>query len=178
LDGNGVPDCRETLLKNGDFARDASGWTADPEVRVAWDEQNATGDVPSGSALVTSTVAASAGATGSVLRVAKQCVALSGKQLVTVYANALVGADQAADGHAEVDVFFFDVAGCAGTYTSSFSTPQPLDAAPEQWLTLRAGSVSGSNTQSALVALTLSQPLSAPAFAARFDNVLLKKQAL
>jgi hypothetical protein len=178
LDGNGVGDCQETLLSNGDFKTDVKGWTADAETVLTWDDQNAAGDLPSGSALLTVASAAAPGGSGSTLRVAKQCVPMTAKQLVTVYANAFVAGGQAAGGHAEIDVYFFDAAACAGTYVTSFSTPQPLDATTDQWLTLLAGSTSGANTQSALVTLALSQPVSAASFAASFDNVLLKKQPL
>ncbi len=178
LDENGVGDCEETLLSNGDFKSDVKGWSADAETDLSWDDQNAAADLASGSALLSVKSSAAPGGSGSVLRVAKQCVSMTAKQLVTVYANAFVESGQAAAGHAEIDVYFFDAAACAGTYVTSFSTPQPLDATTDQWLTLKAGSVSGANTQSALVALALSQPLSAASFSARFDNVLLKKQPL
>jgi hypothetical protein len=178
INGNGVGDCLETLLKNGDFKADIESWTPDSETQLTWDESNASADLPSGSALLSGTSPENAGAKGAALRIASQCVAIAGKQLVTVYANAFVASGQAPDGHAEIDVNFFDTAACAGTSVSSFSTPQPLEAAKDQWLTLRAGSVSGPNTQSALVELALSQPLSAAPFSARFDNVLLQKQPL
>jgi hypothetical protein len=178
LDGNGVGDCQETLLDNGDFKLDVDGWSPDSDADLSWDEQNAAGDAPSGSALLKGTNSAAPGASGSVLRFAKRCLPINGSQLVTVYANAFVAGGQAADGHAEVDVYFFDVAACGGTSVTSFSTPQPLDATTDKWLTLKAGSVSGPNAQSALVTIALSQPLSAASFSAHFDNVLLKTQTL
>ena len=178
LDENGVGDCQETLLSNGDFKSDVKGWSADADTDLSWDDQNAAADPESGSALLSVKTSAAPGGSGSVLRVAKQCVPMTAKQLVTVYANAFVESGQADAGHAEIDVYFFDAAACAGTYVTSFPTPQPLDATTDQWLTLKAGSVSGANTQSALVTLALSQPLSAASFSARFDNVLLKKKPL
>jgi hypothetical protein len=176
LDGNGVGDCDETLLKNSDFKVDVADWNPDTDTTVTWDAANAAGDVASGSALVASTAPASSGAAGSTLRVVRQCLPVTGKQLLLAYANVLVDASQPAAGHAELDVYFFDVAACAGAYVTTFYTPQPLDASTYSWLTLKAGSVSGPNTKSALVTLALSVPLSAASFSARFDNVLVKIQ--
>jgi hypothetical protein len=102
---------------------------------------------------------------------------VTGKQLVTVYANAFVDAGQDPNGHAEVDVFFFDAAACSGALSASFVTPQPLDAETDTWLSLKAGAVSGEYTKSVLVKLGVSKPFSAPSFSARFDNVLVKIQA-
>jgi hypothetical protein len=74
-------------------------------------------------------------------------------------------------------VFFFDVRDCTGAFTTSFSTPQPLDSKSDAWLDLKAGSVSGVSTQSALVKLAISKPFRAEAYRARFDNVLVKVQS-
>lgn len=177
LDTNGIPDCSETIANNADFKQDVQGWLAETDVTLTWDPMNAAGDPPSGSAVVASTGVIDANATGAALRAASQCLPVAGKRLVTVYANARVDAGQDPDGHAEVDVFFFNAPGCTGNLASSFSTPQPLDAMPGVWLNLKAGSVSGELAQSMLVKLALSKPFRAASFGARFDNVLVKVQS-
>jgi hypothetical protein len=177
LDMNGVGDCKETLVTNADFKTDVASWVADTDTTVTWSPQNAAGDLPSGSALVASTGVIDAQAIGAALRAAGQCIPVSGKQLVTAYANAFVDSGQDAQGHAEVDVFFYDTAGCTGTLTSSFSTPQPLDASAGVWLTLRAGAVSADTTKSALVKIAISKPFRAASFQAHFDDVLVKVQS-
>lgn len=177
LDTNGISDCSETLAKNADFKQDVQAWLAETDVTLTWDPMNAGGNPPSGSALVASIGVIDANATGAALRAASQCLPVTGKRLVTVYANARVDPGQDPDGHAEVDVFFFDAPGCTGNLASSFSTPQPLDAMPGVWLNLKAGSVSGELAQSMLVKLALSKPFRAPSFQARFDNVLVKVQS-
>ena len=176
LDGNTIPDCMETLATNAAFESDIDGWAAELETTITWQEQNASSDLPSGSALVAST-GAIAGATGSALRAASQCLGVGSNRLVTVHANAFVPGNQDADGHAEVDVYFFDAEDCAGAYSASFSTPQPLDASVDAWLMLQAGAVTGKNTQSMRVMLAISKPFRADSFQARFDNILLKTQS-
>lgn len=175
LDGNFVADCSETLLRNGDFKLNVEDWTPEPGTHIAWDEDNAAADLPSGSALLTVTALPNTGV-GAAPHLVKQCLALSGAQLVIVYANALTHDEQGTEGYAEVDVSFFDTDACAGPSASSFKTPQPGDALPDEWLTLKGGAVSGESTRSVLVALRAFEPPDDSSFSARFDNVLLKKQ--
>jgi hypothetical protein len=177
LDGDGVADCQEGLAQNPDFESDTADWVADASTTLTWDSRNAWGDVPSGSALVAASGVIDADANGAALHAASQCVPIIGKQLVTVYANALVDPDQDTQGLAEVDVSFYDSVACSGASTSSFSTPQPLDGSVGSWLSLRAGSVSGATTKSALIRLAISLPFRAASFHARFDNVLVKAQS-
>ena len=174
LNMNQVADCKESLVSNPDMNKNVDNWLADPDTTVDWNSGNAWGDTPSGSALVASPGVIDENAVGAALRAAAQCVPVTGKKLITVYANAFVDSGQDPEGHAEVDVFFFNQPSCAGTSTSGFSTPQPLDAATDTWLTLKAGSVSNDSTQSLLVKLAISKPFHADSFHARFDNVLLR----
>ncbi|HEX2673400.1 MAG TPA: matrixin family metalloprotease, partial [Polyangiaceae bacterium] len=172
LDEDGIADCDETLVQNATFDTDVDAWHADGAAELTWDERNAADDLPSGSALLEATGSAAPGAQGSATQSASQCSKVTGKRLVTVYANAFVDSDRA--GQARVDVQFFDTDSCTGGYSSNFVTPQPLDAENGQWLALKAGSVSGVNTRSVLVRLVVSRPLDEASVRARFDNVLLK----
>ena len=176
VDGNGVADCSEDLLVNGDFKADVTHWAAEGQATLDWDEQNAASDRASGSALLTATSPANSSSDGATQYNAKQCVSVSGNQLVTVYANTLVGSDQDSLGRAQIDVEFYDADGCGGIYGTSFSTPQPLDAMLGAWQTLKAGAITAQTVRSALVKLVISKPFRAASFAARFDNVLLKAQ--
>ena len=177
LDGDGVADCQEGLARNPDFESDTADWLEETGTTLTWDSRNAWGDVPSGSALVAASGVIDADVSGAALHAASQCVPIMGKQLVTVYANALVDPDQDMQGLAEVDVSFYDTVACSGALTSSFATPQPLDSSVGSWLSLRAGSVSGATTKSALIRLAISLPFRAASFHARFDNVLVKAQS-
>ena len=178
LDGNGIADCTETLVTNPDFKSDVSGWEsgADPDTTISWDPRNSWPEPSSGSALVASTGVIDANAIGAALRGASQCVSVAGKRLVTVYANAFVDNAQDQQGHAEIDVFFFDTADCTEMSVDGFSTPQPLGKTVGSWITIKAGAISAVTTKSALVKIAVSKPFRAPAFEARFDNVLVRSE--
>ena len=174
LDNNEKADCTETLANNADFKEDVSGWLGDPETTLAWTPENALGDPPSGSMLVTSPNVIDPLGENLALRAAQQCLAVTATKLLLVYANALIEAGQDEGGHAEIDVFYFDEADCHGQARPGFSTPQPLQATRGSWLTLKAGGVLGAATKSALIKLAVVKPVRVGLFEARFDNVLVR----
>lgn len=174
LDTNKIADCTETSVENPDFERNVAEWLPGMDTTVEWDAKNAAGDPPSGSALVASLGVIDANAAGVALRAAEQCIRMAGSKLVIVYANAFVDPAQDEQGRAEVDVAFFDSEDCSGPFSTTFSTPQPLDGGVGSWLTLKAGSISGASTKSAQIKLALLKPFRAPSFQVRFDNVLIR----
>jgi len=175
LDENGVADCQETLLANPSFKADVTHWNADAGASLTWDPRDALGAAGSGSALL-GAASSAFDAGGSSLVTAGQCVPVSGGQIAIAYANAWVDDGQDSTGTAAVYVDFYDASDCAGTSTSSFSTPQPLDASSGRWLTLKAALLTSAATHSARVMLALEKPFVAQSFHARFDNVLFKTQ--
>jgi hypothetical protein len=176
LDEDSVADCEQTLLVNASFQGDVAHWSADSGASLTWDPRDALGAHGSGSALLAAASSAF-DAGGSSLVTAGQCVLVSGGQIVIAYANALVDAGQDSDGKAAVYVDFYDASNCTGSSTSSFSTPQPLDATTGAWLTLKAALLTSASTHSARVMLAIEKPFQAQSFHARFDNVLLKTHA-
>jgi hypothetical protein len=174
LDTNKIADCSETSVENSDFKNDVAEWLPGMETTVDWDAQNAAGDPPSGSARVASHGVIDASAVGVALRAVQQCIPIAGSKLVIVYANAFVPSDQDPQGRAEIDVAFFDREDCGGTFSTTFSTPQPLDGGFGFWLTLKAGSVSAASTKSAQIKLAVLKPFRADSFQARFDYVLVR----
>jgi hypothetical protein len=174
LDANRIADCTETSVNNPAFERDVAEWLPGQETTIDWNAQNAARDLPSGSALVASEGLIDASAAGVALRAVQQCIPIAGSKLVIVYGNAFVDPDQDEQGRAEINVAFFDSQDCSGAQSTTFSTPQPLDGGVGFWLTLKAGSVSGATTKSALIKLALLKPFRAESFRAKFDNVLLR----
>lgn len=181
LDGDQVSDCSETIVKNGQFATDVSDWTAQMTLGdsfttdLAWDQLNSWGTGSTGSARVN--VSGTIDFNGNALRGATQCVSVTGNQLLVVYANTRIDADQDPNGGAEIDVSFFDTTDCTGVATASFSTPQPPDAKTDAWLTLHAGTVSSVTNKSALITLGVAKPFRAQSLTARFDNILVRLQS-
>jgi len=174
LDTNGIADCKETEITNPDFEQDIAGWNADTGATLTWAAADALSSTESGSALLAASGAVDA--PGSSLVSASQCVPVGSNQVVIVYANAFVDADQDNAGQASVYVSFFDDAHCSGASSGGFNTPAPLDAETGVWLTVQAGSLTSAGTASALVKLAIQKPYRAAAFQARFDNILLKQR--
>jgi hypothetical protein len=175
LDEDGVADCQESLLTNPSFAADVAHWSADAGASLTWDPRDALGAADSGTARL-SAASSAVDTVGSSLVTAGQCISVTGGQIVIAYANALVEDAQDDTGKAAIYVDFYDAAGCGGASSSSFSTPQPLDAVAGTWLTLKAALLTSAATHSARVMLALEKPLQAQSFHARFDNVLIKSQ--
>jgi hypothetical protein len=175
LDEDGVADCQETRLSNPSFKADVTHWNADAGASLTWDPRDALGASDSGTALLTAASSAF-DAGGSSLVTAGQCVLISGGQIVIAYANAFVDDGQDSSGNAAIYVDFYDASDCTGMTTSSFSTPQPLDASTGKWLTLKAALLTSAATHSARVMLAIEKPFATQSFHARFDNVLLKTQ--
>lgn len=177
LDGNQIADCAETRVTNPGFATSVEAWLPEMDSLLSWVQNDANGNRESGSALLSSVGVIDAAASGSALRAASQCLPVAGKQLISVYGNAWVDGDQDAAGLAQIVVFFFDGDDCAGAFTSSFNTPQPLDGKRDSWLVLKAGGVAPSSNRSVSIKLAIAKPFRAASFQARFDNVLVKIQS-
>ena len=176
LDEDGVADCMQTLLSNSTFDANVMNWNADAGASLTWDPRDALAAAGSGTALLTAESSAF-DAGGASLFTAGQCVRVSGGQIVLAYANALVDDGQDESGKAAIYVYFYDASECTGTSTSSFSTPQPLDASTGTWLTLKAALLTSAATHSARVMLAIEKPFVAQSFHARFDNLLLKTES-
>jgi hypothetical protein len=176
LDEDKTPDCMQSLVGNPDFDSNVDQWTAEAGASLTWDSGDALGKAGSGSALL-STASGMAAGSGSGAVAASQCLSVTSGNIVAAYANAFVEADQSPSGVASVEVYFFDAAGCAGTATIYFSTPQPLDAAAGTWLTLKSGLTAPKGTHSVQVRLAIAKQPQAASFRARFDNILVKQIA-
>lgn len=168
LDTDGVPDCEATLVQNPTFTADVDGWTALGDAELTWQPENALGDLPSGSAELTTET--------EIRASAYQCVPLEGAQLVIAYASVLVepAVDAEPPSKAELEVTFFRGAGCSGVSDGYFVTPPSATAG--DWTVVQAGGTSKETTQSASIALVGRRETDA-ALSIYFDNVMLKVQA-
>jgi len=170
LDTDGVPDCQATLVENPTFTSDVDGWTALGEAELTWQPDNALGDLPSGSAELTSE--------SEIRASAYQCVPLEGALLAIAYASAFVepGADAERPSKAELEVTFFRGEGCSGVSDGYFVTPPSTVAGA--WTTIQAGNVSKDTTKSASIALVGLRTDTVATLSIYFDNVMLKVQPL
>jgi hypothetical protein len=169
LDTDGIADCDVTLVETPGFASDVSGWTPLDDAELTWDEKNALGDRPSGSARLS---AASPRAS------AAQCVDLAGQQLVIAYAQTFVEPAPGAEDppRALLEVSFFEAEACDGERSRYFTTPP--SAATGEWVTIQAGGLATDATRSLSIELVATKAQSAADVAVYFDNVMLKAQPL
>jgi hypothetical protein len=172
LNGDGVADCQQTLVANATFDSNVASWHADTGASLTWDPRDSLNAGTSGTALL-SAASGAFDAGGSSLVTASQCITVTGGQIVITYANVFIDKGQDSSGQAAIDVDLFGAPGCAGTATSSFSTPMPENASPGVWLAEQAGLKSPNGTRSALVRLAIDKPFQADSYHARFDNILV-----
>jgi hypothetical protein len=166
LDTDGVGDCRVTLVENASFAENVAGWTPQAETELTWEDKNALGDLPSGSAMLRAETARAS---------AEQCVKLEGRKLVIAYASAFVD-DETELGRAELQVSFFENQDCVGDFAGYFETPP--SSVTNSWVTIQAGIVSPPGMASVSVALVGLKPDAAEQIRVYFDNVMLKSKEL
>lgn len=169
LDTDGIADCEVTLVATPSFTSDVSGWTPRDDAELTWDEKNALGDLPSGSARLSA---------GSARASAAQCVELAGEQVVIAYAQAFVepAPDAEAPPRALLEISFFEAEACDGERSHYFATPP--SAATNEWVTIQAGGLTTEATRSLSIALVATKAQSAADVTAYFDNVMLKVQPL
>lgn len=168
LDTDGMPDCEATLVQNPTFTSDVEGWTALGESELSWQPENALGDLPSGSAELSTET--------QIRASAYQCVPLDGAALVIAYASAfVVPADEGEQpSKAELEVTFFRGEGCNGVSDGYFVTPPSTTAGA--WTVVQAGGTSKETTLSASIALVGLRTATDAALSIYFDNVMLKVQ--
>jgi hypothetical protein len=171
LDGNGVGDCKETLLQNADFKSDVENWLVGASPQITWSELNPALDVPSGSAAV-SFVSEASDEDGVIGAAAAQCLRVEGDAKLELAGNAFIGPDQG-EGLATISAWSFETDDCSGARLDAF------DLAHSQtglWLTLRGEPTLPPATRSLLVRLGVTKAVRAATFQVLFDNVLVRKQ--
>jgi len=172
LDTDGVADCAVTLVETPSFTDGIEPWLAgDGDTSLSWDEKNALGDLPSGSAKLSATAPQAS---------AFQCVPLSGTKLVVAYANAFVeasdGDEDDAPSQALLAVSYFHTSDCSDIRDGFFETPPT--AVVGSWTTVQAGGVSGPTTASVSIALAGMKATAATDVTVYFDNVMLRAEEL
>jgi hypothetical protein len=100
-DGNGISDCKESLLANGQFKTDHKPWSSSGDVTAWWDPMDGRGSTTSGSLKVTNEATASEEDHGSAV---SPFVELAAGATYTINADYYIPAGQAASGYAEVSL--------------------------------------------------------------------------
>jgi hypothetical protein len=168
LDGDGKPDCVETLVTNARFDSDVASWSAEWGATVSWAAAPDALGSSSGSLIVDNTnVVAAKGAT---MAGAEQCVAATAGANYRVSAQAMIAQGQGA-GVAGLALQFFPTADCSGAASGAWSSSGL--SLTGMWTVISGAAAAPAGTGSLRVRLVVTKPFMDPAFAARFDNVLL-----
>jgi hypothetical protein len=170
LDGNGISDRLETLVKNPGFDLDAAGWSGEGGALISWTigDANKPGS-PGCISLIQSTMADAAGtSTGA----AQQCVAAAGGQSYRLHAQALLNRPLDSGGSTAVGLAFYSSVDCSGDPLSSHNAPPASFS--NLWLPLSDAVTAPPGSRSVAVRLLVSKVTRLPALQVLFDNVLFK----
>ncbi len=173
LDGDGVPDCTQTLVQNPGFDSATTGWKAEPATTASWTSQDGNGKASSGAiAVVNSDTNPADAPYGATTGGAFQCLTVTPGSCYQVDAQVSIPSGQASvaagfviDEHTTGD--------CSQPPFTSFVSPQISSIGA--WQT-----VSGTTTQvplgvaSAAVRLVAVKPMAQASAEALFDNVLIR----
>lgn len=170
LDDNGVGDCDETLVQNGDFRTTTDKWSADVVTQITWVARNAHADAPSGAAAVS--VVDTADQDGLMQSASTQCVPITAGGALEILVNFFIPSGQG-EGLAAVGLFFFEQPDCKGPVKAP---AQVSRAETDVWGLLRTTTLAPDTAASMQIRLAVSKPYRVPAFEVVFDNILVKRR--
>jgi hypothetical protein len=170
IDGNGVLDCKESLVKNPDFKSDTAGWTA--ETMTTAELATEDGERNSFSHSLAVTNKNSADVDGTYGGGAKQCFAMP-RSGYDVFAQIFLPLDQVRTGvAASVILQFFTEPDCKGVVVDFFETPRVTTGGV--WREVSGPVIGPLGAGSMAVRLVVSKPFRSDPTRALFDNVLVK----
>jgi hypothetical protein len=173
LDGDGVPDCKQTLAQNPGFDSATTGWTAEPATTGSWTSRDGSGNAGSGAIDVVNKDTDPAHAPfGTTAAGAYQCLPVTMGACYHVAAQTWIPSGQASlaagfvlDEHTTAD--------CSQAAAASYTSSQVSSVGA--WKT-----VSGTTTQVPLGVASLAlrlvafKPVAQATAEALFDNVLIR----
>jgi hypothetical protein len=165
-DGNGVPDCQENLVLNGQFAKDLAGWRPEflvKEATLEWSPMDAAGDSDSGSIKVSNVRDFPRAAAGAGY---KQAVELKGGATYQFVADYFIPPGQT-------------VAGAAQVALDTKNTPEyetvELGRIVGVWTRAKVTFTVVSPDRFSYVRVLASREVGAAPFVVLFDNVVLRR---
>jgi hypothetical protein len=172
LDGNGVLDCKESLLINPAFRADIAGWTEELETKQAFLSGDATNNPKSGSLAVTN-ARQSDTAAGLTMAGSTQCVPTMGVAGLDYLLQTLVSARPGDSVSSGIEFHFYPSTDCSGPLTGVFS-PALVDATSTDWQLLQGIVAPAPGTRSLNLRLVVVKPFKQQLAQAAFDNILLR----
>jgi len=172
LDRNSIPDCRESLVANPDFASNTMGWTTELGVT-----QVASGTVPGGPASGALGIvnANQSSASGSSMAGSMQCLTARAEVAYALFAEVLIPLDQDPSTLAGVAMQSYPTTDCSGSANAVVS-PSLISAsgASANWQLVQVMLPTPAGSGSLSVRLVVVKPFSKGTAQAFFDNVLVK----
>ncbi|MDX2020915.1 MAG: hypothetical protein SF187_11805 [Deltaproteobacteria bacterium] len=170
IDANGVLDCEETSVINGEFAADVAAWNLDVGGTKQFFAADGLESATSGSMLVAN--ANIADVAGSSLAGVNQCVSIVPGANYLLMSQILIPVNQS-PGFAANSVFFYGTPNCTGGVLNVF-TSQAVTVT-NSWTKLISRPTAPAGSQSALLRLVVGKSFRQPSLQALFDNVLLRR---
>jgi len=172
LDGDGVRDCLESLIRNGDFATGIAGWMPELGTTASFSSSDGEGDPQSGSLLVTNTNHSDV-TSGLTMAGAASC--LPGARASSYGVWLQVALDPVPDGQAQAGITFtyYPTTDCSGA-PNGISPTNLVDQSVSGWSVAQESVLPPSGTQSFLARLVVVKPFSQAMASARFDNLLIR----
>jgi len=166
LDSDGVPDCQETLVKNGSFDTNVADWIADEVIQQSWAQADANDQLESGSITVKNTTIEEAN--GYTVSGTQQCVNIV-ETGAYHFVSELFIAEGQGEGNAGVNLWFWNLPDCQGAI---IDTGSQFAGKLGVWQLVYANPVTPMGARSVAVRLVAAKPFRSPEFTASFDNIL------
>jgi hypothetical protein len=172
LDHNDIPDCEESLTKNGSFDNNFADWTPEANIALDWQMVDADASDASGSMGVENSNAANLD--NLSLAGSAQCISLDQPGAYAVVARVFIPPDQQAKGSGGVSVAFYEADLCAGAIMIGFGGTSSMVSATGSWQSAAFDTNAPENARSMSVRLVVLKPFKDPPVQVLFDNVAVK----
>ena len=174
LNANSVPDCRENLLVNSQFANSVLHWMPTSRATIVWSATDALAFPTSGSALVTDIVASTTVNGGSV---DSDCISVTASTNYGIYsqywmASGEPGGDASASTWVTVQTYLDGA--CVTPYAGL--SGGALGTTKDSWAIYTRHMTTGATEHSIRLSLGVLKGATASPVSANFDNVLLVRE--
>jgi hypothetical protein len=172
LDGNGVPDCTETLVSNPSFDSDSSHWRPDENVAQSWLPMDATPSASSSSGSLRVENSLFGEVPTLAIAGTSQCIAISGGSPIEAYVQLALASGGATDSAGALETDFYSSEDCSGDIQMSRGSNSALT--DSEWRSIGLSEEAPQTAHSLQVRLVAIKPFSDSALSVLFDNVLVR----
>jgi hypothetical protein len=172
LDGNGILDCKESLVTNPDFKVGLAGWTPELNMTQEFSSTDGDGNPASGSIAVTN-ASRSDTTVGSTIGGSEMCLLAAELTSYSLYMQTFFAPGSSGLASAGAAFRFFATADCSGAINGTFMPPL-ADSNPSGWRVLQSSIPTPGSTRSMSIRVVVLKPFNQAPAQALFDNILIK----